>query len=76
MRDYIDIYPENLRDEADPPGFELEEREGMEQLLEASFTDVFRALYPNQTGAYTWWSNSLNRRLENQGWQLTSLSAG
>ena len=69
-RDYIEIYPENLRNEADPSGFEPEEREGMEQILEAGFTDVFRALYPNQTGAYTWWSNRLNKRLENRGWRL------
>lgn len=69
-RDYIDIYPENLRNEQNPPGFELEEREGMERLLDGGFTDVFRTLYPDQTGAYTWWSNRLNKRLENRGWRL------
>ena len=34
-RDYIDIYPENLRNEENPPGFRSEEREGLEALLEA-----------------------------------------
>lgn len=69
-RDYIDIYPENLRNEENPPGFRSEEREGLEALLEAGFVDVFRKWYPNKTGAYTWWSNRLNNRLENRGWRL------
>ena len=69
-RDYIDIYPENLRNEESPPGFRSEEREGFEALLEAGFVDVFRNWYPKRTGAYTWWSNRLNKRLENRGWRL------
>lgn len=47
-----------------------EERESLEGLLEIGFTDVFRALYPEQTGAYTWWSNRMNKRKENRGWRL------
>lgn len=69
-RDYIDIYPENLRNEENPPGFCSAEREGLETLLNAGFVDVFRQWYPKRTGAYTWWSNRLNKRLENRGWRL------
>ena len=31
-RDYIDIYPENLRNDPNPPGFTSEEREGLDRL--------------------------------------------
>lgn len=72
-RSYIDVYPENLRNEENPPGFISDEREGMERLLEAGFLDVFRTLYPTQEGAYTWWSNRLRKRLENRGWRLDYL---
>ena len=69
-RDYLDVYPENLRNEENPPGFISDERAGMERLLGAGFLDVFRTLYPAQEGAYTWWSNRLKKRLENRGWRL------
>lgn len=69
-RDSADIYPENLRNAPDLPGFQTQEREGMEQLLSLGFTDVFRAWYPRVEGAYTWWSMRLNKRLENRGWRL------
>ena len=42
----------------------------LEELLENGFTDVFRSLYPEQAGAYTWWSNRLGKRKENRGWRL------
>ena len=69
-RDYIDIYPENLRNDPNPPGFQSQEREGLEHLLEAGLSDAFRELYPDKEGSYTWWSNRLNKRLENRGWRL------
>ena len=69
-RSYLDVYPENLRNEENPPGFLSDEREGMERLLTRGYVDVFRALHPEKTGAYTWWSNRLNKRLENRGWRL------
>lgn len=34
------------------------------------FIDCFRHFYPDKEGAYTWWSNRLNKRLTNQGWRL------
>lgn len=64
-RGYIDIYPENLRNEVEPPGFQSQEREGMDQLLGLGLIDVFRTWYPQVEGAYTWWSMRLKKRLEN-----------
>lgn len=69
-REYLDVYPENLRNEENPPGFLSDEREGLERLLACGYVDVFRALNPEKAGAYTWWSNRLNKRLENRGWRL------
>ena len=43
-------------------GFSDEERESFTRLLEAGFTDTFRYLYPDLTGAYSWWSYRFNAR--------------
>lgn len=69
-RAYIDIYPENLRNKENPAGFRSEERDNFETLLDAGYVDIFREWYPKRLGAYTWWSNRLNKRLENRGWRL------
>lgn len=69
-RSSFDVYPENERLIWAEKGYMSEERESLEGLLEIGFTDVFRALYPEQTGAYTWWSNRMNKRKENRGWRL------
>lgn len=66
----IDIYPENARMMAAEAGYISEEREALEALLESGFVDVFRHLYPDREGAYTWWSNRKNKREENRGWRL------
>ena len=52
------------------PGFSYEERDKFTQLLDAGFTDTFRHLYPNQTGAYSWWSYRANARANNTGWRI------
>jgi len=52
------------------PGFTDEEREKMTQLLDSGFTDTFRYLYPELTGAYTWWSFRSNARANNTGWRI------
>lgn len=52
------------------PGFSDEERAKMTQLLEAGFTDSFRHLYPDLTGAYSWWSYRANARANNTGWRI------
>lgn len=50
----IDI--KNARSNRNNSGFTKEEREKMTRLLESGFIDTFRHFYPDQPGAYTWWS--------------------
>ena len=51
-------------------GFSDEERGKFTELLEAGFTDTFRALYPDLAGAYSWWSYRFNARANNAGWRI------
>ena len=51
-------------------GFSDQERGAFSELLAAGFTDSFRHLYPDQTGAYTWWSYMFNARANNAGWRI------
>lgn len=51
-------------------GFSDEERGKFEELLAAGFTDSFRLLYPDVTGAYSWWSYRFNARKNNAGWRI------
>ena len=51
-------------------GFTDEERAKMTHLLESGFVDTFRALYPDKTGAYSWWSYRFNARKNNAGWRI------
>lgn len=51
-------------------GFSDQERSAFSELLAAGFTDSFRHLYPDQTGAYTWWSYMFNARANNAGWRI------
>ncbi|XP_011299364.1 DNA-(apurinic or apyrimidinic site) lyase [Fopius arisanus] len=51
-------------------GFTKEEREGMTDFLGAGFVDTFRKFYPDQTGAYTFWSYMGGARSRNVGWRL------
>lgn len=51
-------------------GFTKEEREKMTALLEAGFLDSFRYIYPEKTGAYSWWSYMYNARANNAGWRI------
>lgn len=51
-------------------GFTEEERGKMTALLEAGFVDTFRALYPDETGAYSWWSYMYHAREKNAGWRI------
>lgn len=51
-------------------GFSDEERGKFGELLEAGFTDSFRHLYPERTGAYSWWSYRANARKNNAGWRI------
>ena len=51
-------------------GFSDEERNAFTQLLACGFTDTFRYLYPEITGAYSWWSYRFNARKHNAGWRI------
>ena len=51
-------------------GFTDEEREKMDKLLAAGFTDTFRHLYPTKEDAYSWWSYRFNARANNSGWRI------
>lgn len=51
-------------------GFSDEERGKFSRLLESGFTDTFRLLYPDLTGAYSWWSYRFHARQNNAGWRI------
>ena len=53
------------------PGFTQEERDGFTHLLSRGFTDTFRHLHGNVTGAYTWWAQrSRTSKINNSGWRI------
>ncbi len=52
------------------PGFSDQEREKFSQLLASGFTDTFRFLNPDRTGAYSWWSYRFHARENNAGWRI------
>ncbi|KAI1722188.1 endonuclease/Exonuclease/phosphatase family domain-containing protein [Ditylenchus destructor] len=65
----IDIKnPESNRNKS--PGFTDQEREDFGRLLDAGFTDVYRKMNPDKTGAYTYWTYRGNARAKNVGWRL------
>ena len=51
-------------------GFSDEERDKMTRLLNSGFADTFRALHPDLTGAYSWWSYRFHARQSNAGWRI------
>lgn len=51
-------------------GFSDEERESFTKTLSLGFTDSFRYLHPDATGAYTWWSYMYHARQNNAGWRI------
>lgn len=51
-------------------GFTDQERGKMTELLAAGFVDTFRALHPEETGAYSWWSYRFHARENNAGWRI------
>ena len=51
-------------------GFTDEERNKMTELLESSFVDSFRYLYPDKIDSYTWWSYMGHAREKNIGWRI------
>lgn len=51
-------------------GFSDQERECFRKMLNNGFTDSFRYLFPDLTGAYSWWSYRFNARANNAGWRI------
>ena len=51
-------------------GFSDEERASFTELLESGFIDTYRRLYPDKTGAYSWWSYRGGARERNVGWRI------
>ena len=51
-------------------GYSEQERGKMTELLGAGFADSFRRLYPDRTGAYSWWSYRFHARANNAGWRI------
>lgn len=50
-------------------GFTKEEREGIDQMIDAGFVDTFR-LFTQGNGHYTWWSHFAASRERNVGWRI------
>ena len=60
----------NPRSNRGNAGFTDEERAAFSALLDEGFADTFRRLYPETTGAYSWWSYMYNARANNAGWRI------
>jgi exodeoxyribonuclease III len=58
------------RDNHKSAGFSDEERASFGELLSSGFIDTYRHLYPEQTGAYSWWSYRAGARERNVGWRI------
>ena len=64
----IDI--KNAKANVGKAGFSDQERGKMTELLASGFADSFRRLYPDLTGAYSWWSYRFHARENNAGWRI------
>jgi exodeoxyribonuclease-3 len=50
-------------------GYTLEEREGIDKMIEAGYLDTFR-MFNKKGENYTWWSVWSNARARNVGWRI------
>jgi exodeoxyribonuclease III len=55
-------------------GFTAEEREGIDNIIEAGFVDTFR-MFTQGNGHYTWWSPFGGARERNVGWRIDYIYA-
>ncbi len=51
-------------------GFLPEERAWIDEVVQHGYVDIFRALQPELTGAYTWWPFWGGARTRNVGWRI------
>ncbi len=51
-------------------GFRPEERAELDRWMQAGWVDTFRHFHPDQTGAYSWWSQRFGVRARNVGWRI------
>lgn len=51
-------------------GFLPEERAWIDELLYSGYLDTFRIVYPNKTGAYSYWDMKTAARERNVGWRI------
>jgi len=51
-------------------GYTQVEIDGMDNFTNAGLIDTFRHFYPDQTGAYSWWSYMGGAREKNVGWRI------
>lgn len=58
------------KDNEKSAGYTPEEREGIQNYLDAGFVDTFRALHPDEKDAYTWWTAWGGARAKNVGWRI------
>ncbi|MES2059487.1 MAG: exodeoxyribonuclease III [Patescibacteria group bacterium] len=50
-------------------GYTIEEREGVDKIIKAGYTDTFR-MFNKKGENYTWWSVWSNARARNVGWRI------
>lgn len=51
-------------------GFLTLEREWIDEIVKQGYIDTYRHAYPEQEGAYTWWSLRGSARTDNVGWRI------
>jgi exodeoxyribonuclease-3 len=65
----MDIHPKEKR-KPDLIGIRPEERELLEGVLAAGYTDLARTLHPDDDRLFTWWAPWRNLRQRNIGWRI------
>jgi len=67
---HTEIDLKNPKSNTNNAGFTPQERAAFTKLLDSGFVDTFRHLYPDVTGAYSWWSYMFSARAKNAGWRI------
>ena len=67
---HTEIDLKNPKTNVNNAGFTPQERAAFTKLLSSGFVDTFRHLYPDVTGAYSWWSYMFSARAKNAGWRI------